>query len=181
MSTTHSQREAPSGNTLSSRKNDPAQLHLMQPLALNPPWEKSQLWVIKRSHSGTEPSETKHVLLKCIDICYGKIHFSCCFLPRFCFPASWPGGRKGLLRQMEFFQWVERRWAVILYMKLHLLAPWSRKWKKDGNKPCQQFIHRRRLSQAFKMKKTKGRPKENGIVGHFINSWMRELVGPAFL
>lgn len=57
------------------------------------------------------------------------------FFPHFCFPVSWPGGRKALLRHLEFFQRVERRRAVILYMKLHLLALWSRKRRKGEINP----------------------------------------------
>lgn len=40
-----------------------------------------------------------------------------------------------MLRHLEFFQRVERRRAVILYMKLHLLALWSRIRKKGEINP----------------------------------------------
>lgn len=50
-------------------------------------------------------------------------------------------------------------------MKLYLLTPSPGKEKKKGNKPCQQLIHRRRLSEAFRRKKQREGQGEMGLLG----------------
>lgn len=51
---------------------------------------------------------------------------------------------------------------------IHEAAPTcskSRKRKKKGNKSCQQLIHRRRLSEALKMKKQREGQGKMGLLG----------------
>lgn len=89
---------------LARKPNEPTRLHHMQPPALKHT-ASSQHWVIRRTYAGIKPSESKHTLLECVDIYYGKTPFSCLLVlfSTFLLPSIVAWRQEGVVEEVEFF------------------------------------------------------------------------------
>lgn len=142
---------------LARKPNEPTRLHHMQPPALKHT-ASSQHWVIRRTYAGIKPSESKHTLLECVDIYYGKTPFSCLLVlfSTFLLPSIVPWRQEGVVEEVVVF-FSKLKESELLFYKwrcTYLLCDSGKEEvdeDKSGNKPCQQLIHcdRRKLSQAF--------------------------------